>query len=224
MKAAIGYVRVSTQEQVVEGVSLDAQKAKIEAWAMLNNCELVGVVQDAGISGKRSDNRPGLQAALIEACERRAALVVYSLSRVSRSTQETLRMAEKLEKAGADLVSLSEQIDTTSAAGKMIFRILAVMAEFERDLISERTKTALAHKRMQGQKTGGYVPFGYDSVEGKLTKNAVEIEAVALIEELRKRGDTLRPICAELERRGIQTKRGRSWRPMQVSRILKRAA
>jgi DNA invertase Pin-like site-specific DNA recombinase len=74
-------------------------------------------------------------------------LVFYSLSRLARSTKDAIAISERLSRAGADLVSLSEKIDTTSAAGKMIFRLLAVLAEFERDLISERTKAALSVKR-----------------------------------------------------------------------------
>lgn len=222
---AVGYCRVSTEQQASEGASLEAQRLKIEAWATLNGAKLVEIFTDAGISGKRADNREGLQAALDATCQHGAALVVYSLSRVSRSTQETLRMAEWLERAGANLVSLSEQIDTTSAAGKMVFRMLAVMAEFERDLISERTKSALSYLRGQGRKTGGDVPFGYDSDNGQLITNRVETEAVEIIRELHNRGQSLRQICAELERRGIRTKRGNdAWQPKQISRLLQRAA
>ena len=65
-----------------------------------------------------------------------------------------MAIAERLEKAGADLVSLTEKIDTTSAAGKMVFRMLAVMAEFERDLVSERTRAAMSHKKSKGEVIG----------------------------------------------------------------------
>src|SRR6266581_6504849 len=81
-------------------------------------------------------------------------LVVYSLSRLARNTTETLELGERLAKAGADLVSLSEKIDTTSAAGKMVFRMLAVLAEFERDQISERTRVAMQHMRCEGKRVG----------------------------------------------------------------------
>jgi DNA invertase Pin-like site-specific DNA recombinase len=90
-----------------------------------------------GLSGTKAD-RPGLAAALSAVCKG-DALVVYSLSRLARSTAHTLQVSDYLEWVGADLVSLSEKIDTTSASGKMVFRLLAVLAEFERDLISERT-------------------------------------------------------------------------------------
>ena len=136
----IGYVRVSTHDQADNGVSLDAQEAKIQAWAELVDAEGVEIFRDEGISGKRSDNRPGLLAAL-EAIGAGDALVVHSLSRLSRSTRDTIDLAEALSEKGADLVSLSEKIDTTTAAGKMVFRILAVLAEFERDQISDRSSS-----------------------------------------------------------------------------------
>ena len=158
---AIGYVRVSTAEQAAEGVSLAAQRARIAAWARANDAELVDVFTDAGLSGGRADNRPGLQAALDRACSGQAALVVYSLSRLARSTRDAITISERLDTAGADLVSLSEKIDTTTAAGKMVFRMLAVLAEFERDQISERTTAAMQHKKARREYTGGEAPYGW---------------------------------------------------------------
>lgn len=96
---------------------------------------------DAGLSGKRADNRPELQKALDAVTKCSGVLLVYSLSRLARSTKDTLAISDRLEKADADLVSLSERIDTTSAAGKMVFRMLAVLAEFERDLVSDFPST-----------------------------------------------------------------------------------
>src|SRR5690348_16798834 len=108
---AVGYARVSTDMQASDGVSLDAQKAKIRAWCEANGYTLAGLHVDAGLSGCRSDNRPGLQEALAAACKRKAALVVYSLSRLARSTKDAIAISERLAKNGADLVSLSERID-----------------------------------------------------------------------------------------------------------------
>lgn len=216
---AIGYIRVSTQGQVEDGVSLDAQEAKVRAWAELNGAEVV-IFRDKGISGKRSDNRPGLQDALA-AVGKGDALVVYSLSRLSRSTRDTLTIADALAKKEADLVSLSEKIDTTSAAGKMVFRMLAVLSEFERDQISDRTRFALAHKKANGEKTGGDCPFGYRVRKGKLYLHAEEQKAVRLILNLAGKGLTLRGICRKLEAAGIARKNGsRSWHPQAVLRII----
>ena len=222
MKQAIGYIRVSTERQADEGVSIDAQKAKIAAWCNLNDCDLVNVYVDAGISGKSMDNRQELQKALA-GMKKDMVLVVYSLSRLARSTIDTLVISKQLDKAGADLVSLSEKIDTTGAAGKMIFRMLAVMAEFERDVISERTTMALAHKKAIGEKYAP-VPFGYSELEGRLI--AVESEALVVAEIMKHRqgGATLQAIATDLNSRGITGKQGGKWYPSTVKCILERKA
>lgn len=224
-KTAVGYVRVSTERQASEGVSLEAQEARIRAWAAAQGLELVAVHVDAGLSGGRADNRPGLQAALADVTRRRGVLVVYSLSRMARSTKDTLAISERLERAGADLVSLSESIDTTSAAGKMVFRMLAVLAEFERDLVSERTTTAMAHLRHEGRRISGAIPFGFDLEGDRLVPNAAEQTTLSLIRQLRGEGRSLRAIAAELEARGIATKTGgTTWAPKVLAGLLERVA
>lgn len=226
MKAAVIYTRVSTQRQADEGLSMDAQTARCRDYCKGLGYEIAGEFEDAGISGGRVSNRPGLQAALALVTETGGVLIAYSLSRLARSTRDALDIAERLDKAGADLISLSESIDTTNAAGKMVFRMLAVLAEFERDLISERTKTALSYKRANGYKTGGPVPFGYDADStGKLSKNLDEQKAIKLIHKLRGEGLSLRAIAAELQKRGILTRTGRvKWQASAINEILKRAA
>jgi DNA invertase Pin-like site-specific DNA recombinase len=223
MKKAVGYIRVSTEQQVAEGVSLEAQKAKIVAWCIANDYELAQVFTDEGISGKRADNRPGLQQALA-ATSKGEALVVYSLSRLARSTKDTLAISERLEKAQADLVSLSEKIDTTTAAGKMVFRMLAVLSEFERDTISERTQMALAHKKAKGE-VYGKVPFGYREVEGRLEAVEAEANLVAQVMKQRAAGATLQAIADHLNNQGVLTKQGGAkWYPSSVKCLLVRAA
>lgn len=225
MQAAIGYIRVSTVGQAEEGVSLNAQQERIQAWCLANGYDLADVHVDAGVSGKRADNRPALQTALEDACDRGAVLVVYSLSRLARSTKDTLAIAERLDKAGADLASLSERIDTTTAAGKMVFRMLAVLAEFERDLVSERTRGAMDHKRARGERVGK-VPYGFDlAVDGvNLVANPHEQQALQLIESLRDSGYSLRAIANELNQRGIPSKSGKAWKHSTIQRIVNRAA
>lgn len=147
-KQAIGYVRVSTQKQVNEGISIEAQISRIEAWAQFNEYELIHVFVDEGISGKNVNNRPKLAEAL-SLLEKDMAFVFYSLSRVSRNVIDTIAIGEQIRKASADMVSLSEKIDTTGAAGRMIFNLLAVLNQFERDQISERTKMAMRYKKGQ---------------------------------------------------------------------------
>ena len=220
MAKAYGYVRVSTQGQADDGVSLDAQRAKIAAWADLNGYELGDTFEDAGISGTKTD-RPGLAAALA-AVGKGDALVVYSLSRLARSTKHTIEISEHLDKVGADLVSLSERIDTTTAAGKMIFRMLAVMAEFERDQTSERTVTALQYKKSKGQKTGGAVPYGFDLGEDgiHLSENEAEQAVIREARELHQSGLSLRKIAAELNARGLVARNGRAFQATQIMRMV----
>lgn len=215
---AVAYTRVSTFAQAEDGVSLDAQAAKIRAWAELNGYEFGGLFSDAGLSGAKA-NRPGLAAAL-DAVGKGDALVVYSLSRLARNTSHTLEIASELDKRGADLVSLSEKIDTTTAAGKMVFRMLAVLSEFERDQLAERTKMAMSHMKAQGQRVGS-IPYGKRLADDgvTLTDDDTEQETISLVRSLRHNCYTLTAIASELKARGFQPK-GKAWHPQTVKNIL----
>jgi site-specific DNA recombinase len=221
---AFGYIRVSTDGQAKEGVSLEAQESKIRAWCDANGYVLAGTFVEA-MSGGRADNRAQLQAALAEVCRAKGVLVVYSLSRLARSTTDAIAISQRLEKCGADLASLTERIDTTTAAGKMVFRMLAVLAEFERDQIKERTSAAMGHLRRKGVRISHKVPFGYDLAnDGKtLVANSAEQAAIALMVQLRAAGRSLRETAAELEMRGIRTKAGGAWDHSAVRKILARS-
>ena len=219
---AIGYIRVSTTGQAQDGVSLAAQRGKIEAWAELNGYQMGQIFEDAGISGAKAANRPGLQAAIEAACTEKAALVVYSLSRLARSTKDALSISEKLSAAGADLVSLSEKIDTTSAAGKMIFRLLSVLAEFERDQISERTSAAMQYLKEQGRYTGGKVRYGYRvGKDGKLVEDRKEQATLARSRELVDvDGLGLRATARALNAEGHRSRAGKEFQATQVKQMV----
>lgn len=223
MKQAIGYVRVSTEQQASEGVSLEAQRAKIEHWCKANDYELVNVYVDAGISGKSMDKRPGLLDAL-KSLKKGMALVSYSLSRLARSTKDALAIGEAVAKKKADMVSLTEQIDTTTAAGKMMFQMLSVLAEFERNLVAERTTNALQHKKRTGQKYTNQTPYGFEAIEGRLVQVQQEAEIVAEIQAARSSGSTLQSIADNLNGRGIPTKTGKTWAPATIHLLLKRSS
>jgi len=220
MNRAIGYIRVSTQGQADDGVSLSAQRAKIHAWCAVNDYELLAVFEDAGLSGGSMAGRDGLHAAM-KAATKGMALVSYSISRLARSTRDMLDIADRLERQGADLVSLTEKIDTTSAAGRMVFRLLAVLSEFERDLVGERTKAALAHKKAQGQKYGP-VPFGFTEIEGRLVEVRREAQAVAEIVRMRKHGIAYGQIAVRLNTDGVTSKKGGQWYASTVRYVVNR--
>ncbi len=223
MKQAIGYIRVSTEKQADKGVSLEAQQAKIEHWCKANGYELLKVYVDAGISGKRMDTRKELLAALAS-LKKGMALVSYSLSRLARSTKDLIEISELVAKKKGDLVSLSEAIDTTTAAGKMMFQMLAVLSEFERNLTAERTSGALQHKKATGQKYTNQTPYGFEAIEGRLVQVQQEAEVVAEIQAARAGGSTLQAIANSLNGRGIPTKTGKQWAPATIHLLLKRTA
>jgi len=222
---AIGYIRVSTEDQAREGVSLDNQEAKIKAYCELKDMDLIEIIQDAGISAKNL-NRPGVSKVLELARKKKIdAVVVYKLDRMFRSTVDALETTRLFDKWGIFFHSIQETLDTQSAMGRFFFTLTAALAEMERGIIGERTKAALSHKRAKGEKTGGDVPYGYSLAEnGLLVENKAEQKAIRLIHELNQKGYSLREICRELEKEGHKTKTGKtSWNPKTVSMIIKRA-
>lgn len=220
LRQAIPYIRVSTMDQADHGISLEAQESRIREWCSSNGYTLGEVMIDRGLSGGRADNRPALQAAL-SSIRKGDALVVYSLSRLARSTRDTLEIADHLERRGADIVSLSEKIDTTSAAGRMIFRLLAVLSEFEKDTVSERTTMAMRQLKSQGRYLGGHVPIGWAREGKSLVPVASEQEVVTLATQMRGEGLSLRKISEALATMGVMNRAGKAFAPTQVQRILR---
>ena len=185
----------------------------------MSGFELVAVFVDAGISGKKTNNRPELKRALDAVCSTGGAIVVYSLSRLSRSIKDTLAISDRLNKAGADLVSLSESIDTTSAAGRMVFHVLAVLCQFEREQIGERVREAARFKKAKGE-VYATVPFGYDREGNALIENMEEQAILKRIGAMKATGLSLRAIAATLNAEGITGKRGGSWGPSSVRYVI----
>jgi len=224
--STVGYVRVSTEDQAKEGVSLENQKSKIKAYCELKDLELLEIVEDAGISAKNL-NRPGVKKVLEMAKKREVqAVVVYKLDRLFRSTVDALQTTRKFDKWGVAFHSIEETLDTQSAMGRFFFTLTAALAEMERRIIGERTKAALSHKRSNNEKTGGDIPYGFDLIsEGLLVENESEQRVIRLIHDLNQQGYSLRKICEELESAGHKTKRGKSkWHPQTVAGILKRTS
>lgn len=218
---ACGYTRVSTVGQAEEGVSLDAQAQRIGEWCASHGYELAKMETDAGLSGGRADNRPALQRALEAVCKARGVLVVYSLSRLARSTRDALDIMERLKHSGANLVSLSESIDTTTAMGTFVFTVFAALAKLERDLISERTKMAMAHKKGKGEYIGGAAPYGWRVKGGELVEDADEQRVVRLIREMSGRMKGPAMIARQLNS-ALMPCRGSAWHAKTVSRVLSR--
>jgi|GEM_PF-937294 len=166
-KAAI-YVRVSTDEQAKEGYSLNAQESALKDYLMMIGYDVYKIYRDEGKSAKDILHRPALQQLLKDA-EKKSfkAITVYKLDRFSRSLKDLILTIEMLKKLNIDFISMQDKIETASASGKLMFHIISSFAEFERDIISERTRFGMTEKA----KEGGVVSkaaFGYVIKDGKL--------------------------------------------------------
>jgi site-specific DNA recombinase len=221
---AIGYIRVSTEKQADGGVSLEAQEAKIRAMAVCQGADLLEVIVDAGQSAKSLD-RPGMDRLLGLVDARMVdTIIVCKLDRMTRSVKDLGVLLERLSRRGVSLVSVSESLDTGSAAGRLVLNLLMSVSQWERETIGERTADAMAHMKACGQRVGN-IAFGYQlGAAGKLEANPTEQEVIARVKELRDGGYSLREIAAELNRQGFTTRRGSAWKHEYVHGILKAAA
>lgn len=220
---AVAYLRVSTEKQADHGVSLDAQRAKVAAYAALYDLEIVAVEVDAGASAKTLD-RPALTRALgmLDAGEANALLVV-KLDRLTRSVGDLGALLDRYFASGrAALLSVSEQIDTRSAAGRLVLNVLASVAQWERETVGERTSAAMAHKRACGEYTGGEAPYGFTvAPDGRMLEaHPGEQRAIRAARELRAAGLSLRKIGAALEAEGLLPRTAPRWHAETVKAVL----
>ncbi len=219
---AVGYVRVSTRDQADSGASLAAQRAKIEAYAVLHDLELVEIIEDAGCSAKSLD-RPGM-ARLLGLIKRRAigAVIVAKLDRITRSVRDLGELIELFKRSGVEFASVGDHIDTSTAAGRLVLNVMGSVSQWEREAIGERTRDALAVMRAQGRRISRHAPYGFRSDgNGCWVEDDHEQRACRLIVRLRARGLSLRQIGAELERRGARARTGSRLSPKVVAGVLR---
>lgn len=222
---AVGYIRVSSEEQAESGLSLAHQRAKIEAYALAMDYELLEVIEDAGKSAKNLI-RPGIEKAMNLIRARQAdTLVILKLDRLTRSVKDLGTLVETFEKTGASLVSIQDSINTSTAAGRLVLNVLGSVAQWEREAIGERTSAAMQVKKSRGELVGA-VPFGFNLGEDgrTLQPNEEEQEALRIMRELRTSGMSFRRIADELAMRGIQTKTGREWHPQTIKNLCQEAS
>ncbi len=173
------YARVSTADQ-----SCDAQLHALRQYARNRGAEAVEYV-DAGISGAK-DRRPALDRLLADARRRKvSAVVVTKLDRLARSTRHLVNLAAELEALGVDLVVLDQSIDTGTPAGRLLFNVLGSIAEFERDLIRERTRAGVEAARRRGAQLG--------------RPRALDADGEARLRRLHAAGQSVRYIARMLE-------------------------
>lgn len=168
MKQVFLYARVSTEEQAVHGLSIEAQTAALEAWARDNGHKVVGTYIDAGISARKpASRRPALQRLLADAQAGKGELIVFTkLDRWFRNIAEYYKVQEILEKLHVDWRTIHEDYDTSTASGRLKINIMLSVAQDEADRTSERIKAVFADKRARNEPTSGRLPKGY-KLEGK---------------------------------------------------------
>jgi DNA invertase Pin-like site-specific DNA recombinase len=224
MRTALGYVRVSSDEQADSGLGLEAQRQRIRAYAELKDLRLVEVFEDPGVSGgKELNTRPG-GARLLEAARRHKAVVVVArLDRLFRSVADAALTIADFDRRNVELVAIAEGFDMTNPYGRAMAQMASVFAELERAMIRERTRAAMKVKRTRGERISGYAPFGWDfGPKNRVIENQREQRVFALIRQLRAEGRSLRKIAEVLNERGVQPKRSERWSHSSVVRILAR--
>jgi DNA invertase Pin-like site-specific DNA recombinase len=206
----VGYVRVSTEEQLDSGAGLEAQRAQIRAAAAQRSWSLIGIREDAA-SGKSLSARQGLELTLRDLEDGAAeALVVAKLDRLSRSLLDFASLMERSRRKGWALVALDLGVDTTTPQGEMVANVMASFAQFERKLIGQRTREALAVKRQQG------VRLGRPPVLDEGIRRRIQRE--------RSRGRSLAAIAADLNRDAVPRAHGGDrWHVSTLQALLQRA-
>ena len=223
------YARVSTVEQAADGaVSIAEQQRKCRALATMRgvpNDDVVDIV-DAGVSGSVPLSERPAGKDMLGDIRAGDVIVACKLDRLFRSASDALATAESLKKKGVDLILIDMGIEpvTGNGAAKMFFGVLALMAEFERDRINERTKDGIRAKREKKGFLGGNPPLGFrvegQGRESKLVPDEREREIIAMVREMAP-SHGYGAIRRHLIEKGVPTRSGEPWQSVQVQRIIK---
>jgi site-specific DNA recombinase len=215
---AIGYVRVSTEEQARKD-SLDVQERRIRDYCSARCWDLLRVVRDEGKSAK-TVNRPGLKE-ITGRLKGFDVLVVCKLDRLTRTVKDFWDLYDEFKSCHVELAIIDESLDTTTALGRFYANIRVGVSQLERELIGERTKDVLQDHIKNG-KVHSRPVYGYDAMNGRLVKNSQELAAIEQMHSWRADGVSYSGIAARLELEGIKTKRGGQWDSKTVYGILSR--
>lgn len=220
-----GYIRVSTEDQALNGYGLDAQEASVRAYCRAMGWELAGIVRDEGFSGAKLD-RPGItHLRTLAQNGQLGKIVVYKLDRLSRRLLDILTVVEaEFEPKGVSVVSVQEQFDTSTPTGRMFFQLMGSFAEFEREVIRERLMRGRAQKRACHGYAGGAAPLGLRAVRKSGTLHPTAKLPAALRTLALKDANpdwSLRQIAEALNQEGHTTAEGKRFTAVQVNRILK---
>lgn len=222
MKAAL-YKRVSTLDQAKEGYSLDAQERVLRAYCADHNYEIYDVYADEGISGRDIKHRPAMCRLLNDASKEKFNIIlVWALSRFTRSVFDLYNTWGDLSQKGIALISYTESFDTSTPTGRAMMGILGVFAQMEREITAERVAVAMEERAHRGLRTCAYI-LGYDTVKkGGLQINAHEAGIVKAIYQQYLRVKSFSAVSEWSQNKGILGKHGHLLSPESVHKILTR--
>jgi site-specific DNA recombinase len=217
---AIGYIRVSTDMQAKEGVSLDNQADRIRAYCQYKGFDLLEIIEDAGISGGINKGREGF-ITLLDRIEANGfnVIVLYSLERLSRDMLTLLTLERYLDDNDIELHTVEGQIDTSSPDGFMSFAMKAFLGEMERRQVKYRTRKAMQFKKGNGEVVGS-IPYGYQRHGKDLLPNITEQAIIREVNELYAAGRSLTEITHILNDSGRMTRTGTPWVTIQIRRLI----
>lgn len=220
---ALCYTRVSTVEQWKTGISLEAQEERLRVYCQMAGLELVETIREEGVSASIAlGKRPAGARLLKQVGDGVKNIVALKLDRLFRDAEDALRQTREWDRAGVvlHLVDLGgTSLSTGSAMGRMFLTLMAGCAELERNLVSERTVSVLAHKKQQGR-VYNHPPYGFARVGDRLIPLVDEMSVVHLIWERRDDGWSLGMISEALNSDGVQTKNGGKWHARTIKNIL----
>jgi site-specific DNA recombinase len=236
----LGYVRVSTVRQYRDGLSIEEQTKTIQKYCDMYGLTLLEVHSD-GKSGKSVENRLGMKTVLRKIQKKEAdGFVIYDLDRFARNTREALEIKDIVEQAGATIHFIKEKIDTSTSSGRLFFTLLAAMAQWQREVIVEKTKFVIDGKKSRKERVSLHAPFGYcfekppkpkgkagkdkadkDKVVCKVVRDLHEQKAWRKMYHMRlNEGMSLKEISLELEKQGFVNRNGKRFDEASILRLV----
>jgi len=215
------YLRVSTTRQADEGNSLTTQEALLLRYAKQRGYAVADLYVDAGLSGKDM-NRPELQRLLDDARSWRFDVVlVWKVDRISRSMKDLLDLIAQLRENGVEFAAVDQSFDTSDPVGLLTLHILGSFAQFERELLVERSREGHLYRLQKRDWSCGPVPIGYRKVDGNLVEEPTEARLVRRIFDLFLKLKSRRAVARQLNAESVTTPQGKTWSGNRITAILK---
>lgn len=214
-QVVVGYVRVSTEEQAAGGLGLTAQRERISAYCHARGWKLAGIVEDAGVSGSTLEREGMRRVRAIMQRKLAHAVVALKLDRLTRRVGDLQVLLQEADRTGVALVSVSETLDTSSAAGRLMVHVLGAIAQWERETIAERTAQALRVKRARGERVSRHTALGQEAGE----QCAMDTLRSILLSATER--PSLRDMAAALQQSGCVSRAGTRYTASSVSALVR---